>query len=116
MLVSQLPDAAGGAIRYCRNTDSVLLSATFGRSEFSIEDTNGVRVEYSDRDFIVSAVELVLSGATITPQRGDVIDVCGEAGEVLYVYEVLAPGGLQPYRHCDPERNLIRIHTKRLTT
>jgi len=114
MLASQLPDAAGGTIHYCRNTDSVSLSATFGRTEFSVEDTNGVRVEYSDRDFIVSAASLILSDAVITPQRGDVIDVRSAAGEVLHVYEVLAPGGMQPYRYCDPERTMLRIHTKRV--
>ena len=114
MLATQMPAAAGGTIHYCRNTDSVSLSATFGRSEFSVEDTNGVRVEYSDRDFIVSAADLVLSDSAITPQRGDVIDVRSVTGEVLHVYEVLAPGGMQPYRYCDPERTLLRIHTKRV--
>lgn len=113
MLATQMPAAAGGTINYCRNTDSVSLTATFGRSEFSVEDTNGVRVEYSDRDFIVAAASLILSDAVITPQRGDVIDIRNATtGEVLHAYEVLAPGNMQPYRYCDPERTLLRIHTK----
>lgn len=116
MLSRSTPGVAGGRIIYQRGTDQIWMEATFGRSEFNVETTEAVWIESSDRDFIVDAESLILGGKRATPQRGDRITVVEEEHGDRQVFEVLAPAGAQVYRLCDPQGNLIRIHTKRLTT
>ena len=61
MAARVLPAAAGGEIVYQRGEDRVWLDATWGRTEFQVDTADGVQIEYSDRDFIVAAADLVLS-------------------------------------------------------
>lgn len=103
-----LPAAAGGEITYAHGAITVKIDAAFGSSEFATSIADGVLVEHSDRDFIFPAADLVLSGVVATPTRGDRITVGTE------VFEVMAPGGAQVYRPCDPQGAMIRVHTKKL--
>jgi len=114
MLNRRLPSAAGGSIVYSRNAETVTLSAAYGRTEFSVETVDGVRVEYSDRDFIVAASTLLLSGVAVIPQRGDRVAVLDGDGTPVEHFEVLAPASMPPYRFSDSGRQVLRIHTKRL--
>ena len=114
MAARVLPAAAGGEIVYQRGEDRVWLNATWGRTEFQVDTSDGVQIEYSDRDFIVAAADLVLSGIRITPQRGDRITLVGEDQTDKQVFEVLAPGSAQPYRLCDPEGVMLRLYGKRI--
>lgn len=114
MAARVLPAAAGGEIVYQRGEDRVWLEATWGRTEFQVDTADGVQIEYSDRDFIVAAADLVLSGIRITPQRGDRITLVGEDQTDKQVFEVLAPGSAQPYRLCDPEGVMLRLYGKRI--
>lgn len=65
---------------------------------------------YTDRDFIVAAEDLVFSGQTILPQRGDKIREM--RGTQTFIYEVSAPAGEPEWRWSDPHNKLLRIHTK----
>lgn len=103
------PEVAGGTIVVSRGNASVSLAATFGRTEFVVEENGGQRIEWSDRDFIVASADLILVGTRATPMRGDRVKVVA-TGEV---FEILAPGNEQPFRMADPEGTLLRIHTKR---
>jgi len=115
MLSRSAPKVAGGIIIYQRDEQRVWINATWGRTEFSIETGDGgVRLETSDRDFIFAADELPLGGILANPQRGDRVTVVNEQHIDEEVYEVLAPGGAQVYRLCDPEGVMIRVHGKRL--
>lgn len=113
LLASAAASAAGGQIVYTRGASTVTLLATFGRTEFQVEDANGIRIEMSDRDFIVASEYLLFSLVRVIPQRGDKITVINAGSEATEYFEVLAPGGAQPYRLCDPEGYMIRIHCKR---
>jgi len=115
MLSSTLPTAAGGEVIYQRGDDRVWINATWGRTEFQIEDSDGVRIEHSDRDFIFAATALILGGTLATPQRGDRVTIVREEHGDQQVFEVLAPGGSQVYRTCDPEGHVLRVHSKRMT-
>ena len=109
-----LPAAAGGPIQYDGEGDTVWMDAAFGRSEFQVESSDGMRLEYTDRDFIFPADRLILNGELATPKRGHRITIIKTRGDTE-VFEVLAPGGAQVYRLCDPEGYMIRVHTKRLS-
>lgn len=115
MLARTAPKAAGGRIIYSRGDDAVWLDATWGRTEFNVDAGDGsVRVEHSDRDFIVDADCLILGGQLAKPQRGDRITVVNEERGDQDVYEVLAPSGEAVYRPCDSEGRMIRVHGKKL--
>ena len=115
MLASAAPKVAGGQIIYQRGDSRVWIDATFGQTEFQIDEENGVRIEHSDRDFIFAADALILSGSLATPQRGDRITVVAEEHGDGQVFEVLAPSGSQVYRLVNPEGHVLRVHTKRTT-
>lgn len=108
-----LPGVAGGNVIYSRGDDVCELSATFGRSEFQVEDADGVRLEFNDRDFIFLAETLILSAAVATPDRGDRVRVIAADG-TEELFEVLAPAGYDVFRYCDPQKNQLRVHTKRI--
>jgi len=115
-LAGKLSEAAGGTVLYSRGSASVAWAAAFGRTEFSVDDNGTVSVEYSDRDFIGQTDTLTLNGFRITPQRGDRITVVQDERIGSEIFEVLAPGGAQPFRLCDSHGRMIRVHTKRVST
>ncbi len=108
MVARVLPEAAGGDIVYERGANSVTITATFGRSEFVEETTDGTRISHTDRDFVFPAASLVLGGLAVTPQKGDRITVGGE------VFQVLPMDGKQCYRQSDPQGTMIRVFAKRI--
>lgn len=113
MVARVMPAAAGGRILYQGDGDQVELGATFGRSEFPVDDgVEGVRIEYSDRDFLVAADDLTLNGGQAEPKRGHKITDL-DTGDT---YEVSAPGGERPFRYCDPFWTLVRIHAKKVAS
>ena len=114
MAARALPAAAGGRSIYQRGEARVWISATRGQTEFQVESADGVRIVSTDRDFIFDARSLVIGGSLATPARGDRVTVVGEDRTDEQVFEVLAPGGAQPYRLCDPEGVMIRVHGTRM--
>ena len=103
----------GGTIVYQRGSDQVELpDATFGRSEFAAETSQGLTVEHTDRDFVFCWRLLVLGGQVATPARGDRIET--DDGSV---YEVLPIDGEKCHRTAGPDSSgrdvLIRVHTKK---
>jgi hypothetical protein len=113
-LGAQLKAHAAHEITYVRGVQRLgPLSATIGSTEFEIQDFGGVRVEHSDRDFIVTASDLVFDGQVTAPVRSDqILDPDGPNGEVS-TYEVMAPGDAQPYR-LDSTGTMLRIHAKKV--
>jgi len=97
-------------VTYLRGTDSVALAATIGQTTFEQADEYGVIHRTQSRDYLISAADLVLSGTVEQPKAGD--RVRETAGEQVFLYEVMAPGGEPPWRYSDPHRNTLRIHTK----
>jgi len=112
-LAGQLADNAARSVVYVRGNQRLELSATIGRTEFQIEDMGGVRVEYSDRDFIVPASAFTLDGEVTEPARGDKIEDPSGPNGTLETFEVMGPGNERPFRY-DSTGQLLRIHTKKV--
>lgn len=89
------------------------ISATIGRTLLKLDDgLGGVRIEYTDRDYLIAAEDLVFGGKQIEPERGDRIEE--EDGDKLLTYEVMAPAPEPVWRWSDPYRKILRIHTKEI--
>jgi hypothetical protein len=112
-LAGQLYEHVSTEVTYRRGAEEIAVRATVGRTLLKLDDgLGGVRMEWTDRDYLIRPEDLALGGSPAPPQRGDQIrEVVG--AETL-VYEVLAPGGEPPWRWADPHRQMYRIHTKQI--
>jgi hypothetical protein len=112
-LNNQLQQFASREVVYQRGASTLTVQATVGRTLLKLDDGyGGVLLQWTDRDFLIRAEDLVISGQTILPQRGDTIHEV-QAG-VTYTYEVLAPGKEPVWKWSDLYRSLLRIHTKQI--
>lgn len=112
-LAEKLKTHTSRSVVYRRGADEVTVQAVIGRTLFKLNDGyGGIRMEWSDRDFLIVAADLVLGGKQVYPERGD--KILETAGAKTYTYEVLAPGREPEWRWSDPYRTIIRIHTKQI--
>lgn len=110
-LTSQLQSHAAQPVVYRRGANDVTVLATFGRKLLKLDDgLGGVRMEWTDADFLVPADQLVVLRRRVLPERGDRVIVRRDGR--TRVYEVLAPGGEPPWTWSDPYRRMLRIHGK----
>jgi len=105
---------ASRVVTYVRGSRTLDLPATVGKTVFEVDDGYGVLVRSESRDFLVLAADLMLDSQPIVPQRGDRIQEV--QGSTTFVYEVTAPGKEPAWRHSDPYRKTLRIHTKHVDT
>lgn len=112
-LGDQLQAHAARQVVYRRNVTSVSLPATVGQTLLKLTDQYGaVRMVWTDCDFLVRASLLTAGGISLPPQRGDqVIDTVDGAA---WVYEVSAPAGEPHWKPQDGNRDLIRLHAKKV--
>jgi hypothetical protein len=114
-LADQLHEHVATEVQYRRGADELAVRATIGRTLLKLDDGyGGVRMEWTDRDYVIRAADLVLGGNSTQPQRGDQIREV--VGAQALVYEVLAPGDEPPWRWADPYRQMYRIHTKQIAS
>ena len=114
-LTTKLNAFAAQQVSYRRGSAELAVCATFGRTLLKLDDGyGGIRMEWTDRDFLIPAAKLILSGSATLPQRGDVIRETRSG--TTFVYEVLAPGSEPAWKWADPFRKMIRIHTKQVGT
>jgi hypothetical protein len=112
-LNNQLQQFASREVVYQRGVSTLTVQATVGRTLLKLDDGyGGVLLQWTDRDFLIRAEDLVIAGQTILPQRGDSIHEL-QSG-VTYTYEVLAPGKEPVWKWSDLYRSLLRIHTKQI--
>lgn len=108
-LPAALENAAGVtvAISYGGNTGNTV--AVIGRTVFSMNQPGRARIEYGQRDFLVTPANLVAAHASFTaPAVGMRFTVSGEST----VYECRQPDGIEPaWRWSDPQETTYRIHT-----
>lgn len=109
----KLKQHAGESLVYSRGVHSVTLTAIPGKTLLQLnDDLGGVRVEWTDRDYLITASELILNGSVTLPQRGDQIrEVIGSQTKV---YEVTAPGPEPVWRWSDEGQQVLRVHTKEI--
>jgi hypothetical protein len=105
-LESQRKKHLTSQVFYRRDSTSVEIPATIGKTVFKIEDEYGRIVHYESRDYLINAQDLVLNGTVVPPERGD------EIVDEGFVYEVMAPASEPEWRYSDVFRNTLRIHTK----
>jgi hypothetical protein len=114
-LTGQMQAHASQPVVYQRGTSQVGLCATFGRTLLKLDDGfGGVRMEWTDRDFLIPAGELKFGSTPTLPQRGDRIRETKNGA--TYIFEVMAPGKEPPWRWSDPFRRMLRIHAKQVAT
>ncbi|RLS59552.1 MAG: hypothetical protein DWH91_00085 [Planctomycetota bacterium] len=91
-------------VTYVRGEIELAVPATIGRTKYEADDGHVVRVEFTDRDFLILASDLVLAGQQTEPRRGDLIREGNREFEVL------------DWRYSDPYRQTLRITTKETGT
>jgi hypothetical protein len=112
-LTGQMLAHASQPVVYQRGTSQVGLCATFGRTLLKLDDGfGGVRMEWTDRDFLIAAANLKFGVTATLPQRGDLIRETKNG--TTYIFEVMAPGKEPPWRWSDPFRKMLRIHAKQV--
>ena len=112
-LAERLKAFAARGVVYRRGGDEVAVAAVIGRTLLKLDDGyGGVRMEWTDRDFLIRPEDLVLGGTAVLPERGDTIRETVET--TTFVYEVMAPGKEPAWRWSDPHRRMLRIHTKQV--
>jgi len=71
-LAEKLKVHASRPIVYRRGADEMTLQAVIGRTLLKLDDGyGGVRMEWTDRDFLIAAEDLILGGQRFLPERGD---------------------------------------------
>jgi hypothetical protein len=114
-LADKLKTHVSRQVVYRRGALEVAVLATVGWTLLKLDDGyGGVRMEWTDRDFLIQAADLVLGGSPALPERGDLIRET--QGTKTFIYEVMAPGKEPPWRWSDVYRKLLRIHTKQVGT
>ena len=114
-LADQLNEHVATQVTYRRGIEEATVRATIGRTLLKLDDGyGGVRMVWTDRDYLIRGADLVLGGNPAEPQRGDHIREI--VGAQTLVHEVLAPGQEPPWRWADPHRQMYRIHTKHIAT
>ncbi|MBM3984020.1 MAG: hypothetical protein FJ304_27880 [Planctomycetes bacterium] len=112
-LADMLKEHASRPVVYLRGAVEVTMQATIGRTLLKLDDGyGGVRMEWTDRDFLIHAADLVLGAVTVLPERGDTVRET--QGDKTLVYEVMAPGKEPAWRWSDAYRKVLRIHTKQV--
>ncbi len=112
-LADRLKAFAARSVVYRRGTEEVTVAAVIGRTLLKLDDGyGGVRMEWTDRDFLIRPEDLVLGGNAVLPERGDTIRETVET--TTFVFEVMAPGKEPAWRWSDPHRRMLRIHTKQV--
>ena len=99
---------------YRRVDNTVSVSATVANSSFEQTESNALVGHLEFRDFIIRTADLILASVNVLPEIGDLVDEVREG--ITYTYQVTAPGIESPWRYSDPYKNILRIHTKLLTT
>lgn len=104
----------GRSIVYTDGAYSVTVVATLGAKLLNVMDeTGGTRIVVTDRDYIVSAADLILNGVAVKPAKGAKITDAGDPDGVTRTWEVLPPAdGEEHFQWADPYRVNYRVHAK----
>lgn len=95
---------AASTVEYRRPPDTKTVPATFGRTEYEVENESGLRTGATAVDFLILTSDL--SGMFDQPRPGDWIVADGRR------YEVMNLGAAGCWRWSDPYRQTYRIHAK----
>ena len=112
-LTVEMTTHASQPIIYARGALSVDTRATFGSKLLKLDDgQGGIRMEWTDMDFLIPAEGFAFDGTPIEPTRGDTVYLL--VGDNVQTFEVMPFGGEAPWRWADPHQSMIRVHTKHI--
>lgn len=89
---------------YRRGAQEQVLRATFGRTEYEVDDGHSVKITAQVMDFLIDAEGFSFG----EPKAGDQIVADG------VTYEVLNLPGTGAWRWSDPYHTTLRIHAKEI--
>lgn len=101
---------------YTDDSSSTQISLTvwLGRTVFASNLQGAARIEFGELDVMIRADELTVSGSKILPSRGDRIALT--LNGTAMTLELMAPQTGEPaWRYSDPQRELLRVHAKRVS-
>ncbi|OQA02451.1 MAG: hypothetical protein BWY69_01107 [Planctomycetes bacterium ADurb.Bin401] len=106
-LANKLKAHASQEVIYKRGADSASICASFGKTDYKIEDESGFQIGGQVTDFLFDAADLIIDGLLTVPKAGDRIEVDGKVYEALFL-----SGGC--WKYSDPFGKMIRLHTKEI--
>jgi len=104
-----LAEHVSQSVVYWRGATAISLSATVGRTDYTLERSDGTVETGVSVDFLVDRAALAVDGQLITPARGDRIEWTDD--DQRRTYQVLVLPSAQAYQ-ADPRHKRLRIHTK----
>ena len=107
-LESQRTLPAPRDVTYARGISTAVVKATIGRTEYETDDGQVVRTEFTDRDFLILAADLILNGLARLPEEGD--QIRETQGTSVLIFEVMG------WRYSDPYRRTFRLEAKHVGT
>lgn len=115
MLTRQMKAAHGVSVTYSRasTSQSVSLTAWVGRTVFASNNDGGPAVEFGERDYLISAADLVLGGSAVEPAEADIVTEA--IAGVSVRFRVARPSTGEPaWRWSDQGRTVYRVHCTRV--
>jgi hypothetical protein len=104
-LANKLKAHASETVIYKRGADSISICASFGKTDYKIEDDAGLKIGGQVTDFLFEVEDLIIEGLLTVPKAGDRIEVDGRTYEALFINDGC-------WRYSDPFGKIIRLHTK----
>ena len=110
-LGDMLAQHASSLVTYRRGETELVVNATFGRTEYEVEDDYGLRVGAEVTDFLIASSDL--SPTFGDPEAGDqIVAPSTGSGQADVVFEIMALAGQGHWRWSGPHRITMRIHAK----
>ena len=106
-LAKTLKANASEIVCYKRGANSVTIQASFGKTNYQIEDESGFKIGGQITDFLFEAADLIIDGLLTVPKTGDRIEIEGRTYEALFINDGC-------WRYSDPYHKIIRFHTKEI--
>ncbi|HBG28591.1 MAG: hypothetical protein A2Y10_08590 [Planctomycetes bacterium GWF2_41_51] len=106
-LADKLKSHASETVIYKRGADTINICASFGKTNYQIENESGFQIGGEITDFLFSAADLIIDGLVTVPKAGDRIEVDGKVYEALFINDGC-------WRYSGPFGKIIRFHTKEI--
>lgn len=113
-LIARMGTFAQTTIVYHRGDSSVIITdAWIGRTAYRISDQlNGSRLEFSERDYLIPVVSLVIDSQTVVPEENDWIEISYPDPNESAQWELMSVNDEKAWRYSDQTEKLFRVHTK----
>lgn len=109
-LAAKLIQHTSREVVYRRGAQTVTVRAVVGTTLLKMSDEyGGIRMEYTDRDYLIRSADLIIGGEVVTPDEGDIIEDARDGH-----YQLMTIPGEPSWRWSDPNHHMLRIHAKKV--